>query len=409
MGIACGSQAVLCEYPIRFDTYKGCSHGCRYCFAQTKVNLSEIKLDNCIQQLSNFINGRRSRETNWCDWDIPLHWGGLSDPFQPAEREGGISLKCLELFRATQYPVIISTKGVLITEEPYLSVLRDCNAVVQVSMVGSQYDVMEPGAPTFEQRLAMVEKLSENSKRVIVRAQPYLTTVHGEFLENIPRIKEAGAYGVTVEGMKFKKGKPGLVKEGGDWCYPQDLLESRYRQIRKACHEVGLKFFCAENRLRPMGDSYACCGCGDLDGFEGNPYNVVSLMNGREVEPTEKMRETGTATCFKALHQDAVSGKAISKGSFSDWMLRELESWEQRKVVRAHTEQEVLVFTRWLKSTGIRAKECNELTNTMMASHWLCTTQGGQSSIPTPEMFDKLRKSPKLREVPSFIRRLVYG
>lgn len=33
MGVACGSQAVLCEYPIRFDTFTGCSHGCKYCYA----------------------------------------------------------------------------------------------------------------------------------------------------------------------------------------------------------------------------------------------------------------------------------------------------------------------------------------------------------------------------------------
>ena len=30
MGIDCGSQVVLCEYPIRLDTYEGCSHDCRY-------------------------------------------------------------------------------------------------------------------------------------------------------------------------------------------------------------------------------------------------------------------------------------------------------------------------------------------------------------------------------------------
>ena len=30
MGCSCGSQVILCNLPVRFDTYVGCSHGCRY-------------------------------------------------------------------------------------------------------------------------------------------------------------------------------------------------------------------------------------------------------------------------------------------------------------------------------------------------------------------------------------------
>ncbi len=28
----CGSQVILCDLPVRMDTYKGCSHNCKYCF-----------------------------------------------------------------------------------------------------------------------------------------------------------------------------------------------------------------------------------------------------------------------------------------------------------------------------------------------------------------------------------------
>lgn len=407
MGVACGSQAVLCEYPIRIDTYKGCSHGCKYCFAQQKQDISHVRPDNCVAQLRNFIDGKRSSDTRWCDWAIPLHWGGLSDPFQPAERGIGVSLKCMELFAETGYPVIISTKGRLITEEPYISMLRKCNAVVQVSMVCSSYDRMEPGAPTFEERLGMVRTLSRNCKRVIARAQPYIINVHDEFVSNLPRIAEAGAHGVTVEGMKFKRSKPGLVKVGGDWCYPSDLLESRYGKIRDAAHAAGLAFYCAENRLRPMGDAMACCGCGDLDGFKGNPYNVVTMQAGIDVEPTDAMREVGTAMCFKAMHQDTASNYMLKKESFASQMAKEADA-AAREVV-GHSEDECLAFTSWLKSTGIKAAEVDQLTNTQMSSHYLCTTRGGQVSVPTPEMFDRLRRSPKLREIPPYIMRIVYG
>lgn len=76
MGVDCGTQVLLCEYPVRFDTYKGCSHGCKYCFAQTKVNLEKIKVKNSEKALLEFITGKRHSTVNWCDWDISLHWGG---------------------------------------------------------------------------------------------------------------------------------------------------------------------------------------------------------------------------------------------------------------------------------------------------------------------------------------------
>ena len=65
-------------------------------------------------------------------------------------------------------------------------------------------------------------------------------------------------------------------------------------------------------------------------------------------------------------------------------------------------------FTTWLKSTGITAKEVNDLTGTQMSSHYLCTKVDGQPAIPTEEQFDKLRKSPKIRDVPQDILDLVY-
>ena len=104
MAIDCGSQIVLCDLPVRFDTYTGCSHACKYCFVKRKTNIKEIKKDNCLESLKNFIKGERTQLTNWCDWDIPLHWGGVSDPFQPCERKHRISYEALKIFSETNYP-----------------------------------------------------------------------------------------------------------------------------------------------------------------------------------------------------------------------------------------------------------------------------------------------------------------
>ena len=44
--IRCGTQCLICDYPIHFDTYYGCSHNCRYCFANNKNKLSNIRPQN---------------------------------------------------------------------------------------------------------------------------------------------------------------------------------------------------------------------------------------------------------------------------------------------------------------------------------------------------------------------------
>lgn len=126
----CGSQCILCGLPVRFDTYSGCSHGCKYCFAQKKGRLQDIKVHETVKALAPFVAGKRTKETNWCDWSIPLHWGGLSDPFQPAEKKYRVSYECLKLLAETQYPFVVSTKGHLVVEPEYLDLLERCNCVV---------------------------------------------------------------------------------------------------------------------------------------------------------------------------------------------------------------------------------------------------------------------------------------
>lgn len=317
---SCGSQCFLCDVPIRFDTYKGCSHACAYCFAQAKQDLKIISTYETPNQLKSFIEGKRTQDTKWCDWDIPLHWGGLSDPFQPVERSKRVSYECLKIFKETQYPFIVSTKGKLIAEPEYLDLLAECNCVVQISMVCSKYDKLELGCPTYEERLKIASIVSPRVKRVIARIQPYMHEVFQDVYDNLERLAEAGVYGVIIEGMKFKKKKKGLIKVGGDFVYPYDVILNDFLRLQKRAHELGLKIYAGENRIRRYGDSLTCCGSDGLEGFVPNTYNINHIINGDNTEPTEKMLEVGTAAPFRTLYQNSVDGRRLAKNSFADEM-----------------------------------------------------------------------------------------
>ena len=318
-----GSQIVLCDLPIRFDTYKGCSHMCKYCFVQKKADLTDIDKGETHKVLREFIEGKRTTETNWCDWNIPLHWGGMSDPFQPAERKHKLSLECLKVFKETQYPFVVSTKGKLICEGEYFELIKDCNCVIQISMVCPEYDKIELGTPTFNERLEMVRKLSKH-KRVNVRIQPYMIETHESTMESIKKIADAGAYAIIVEGMKFARKKDGLVKVGGDWCYPLDDLGERFAEMKAEAHKLGMKFYSAENRLRPMGDHLCCCGIDGMPGFKANNFNINNIINGHVEKPTEGMQQKGTAKVFGSLYQMAGVSQGLKDLSFKDMMLSEL-------------------------------------------------------------------------------------
>lgn len=317
----CGSQCFLCDLPIRFDTYEGCSHGCEYCFAKKFKDISKIKNNESVISLKNFVEGKRNTDTNWCDWNIPLHWGGLSDPLQPCEKQRKVSLECLKYLKQTQYPFVISTKGRLAVEEPYLSLLSQCNCVVQISAVCSSYDKLELGCPTYLERLEMAKILSKKCKRVIIRIQPYMHEVFQEIYDNLDKIKEAGVYGVIIEGMKYKKKKPGLVKVAGDYTYPYDVIRSDFIKLKQKAHDLGLKIYAGENRIRTLGDSLTCCGIDGLEGFIPNKFNLNHLVNGDKQQPTDKMKEIGTAGCFKAIEQTTSGAIKTRNQSFGYSML----------------------------------------------------------------------------------------
>ena len=172
------------------------------------------------------------------------------------------------------------------------------------------------------ERLEMIRALSKH-KRTIVRIQPYMTEVHNSIMRTIEQFSECGAYGIIVEGMKFLKSKKGLVKVGGDVCYPLQVIEPRFKELKRQAHNFNMKFYSGENRLRSMGDSLCCCGIDGLDGFKYNRYNINHFQNGDVMEPTKAMRTLGSSTVFHSITQKAGDYEYFKNSIFSEEMKNE--------------------------------------------------------------------------------------
>ena len=75
-------------------------------------------------------------------------------------------------------------------------------------------------------------------------------------------------------------------------------------------------------------------------------------------------------------------------------------------IFHKYTREVALRFTKWLRSTGIKAAEVKRLTDSEMASHYL--SNGSQPAVPTVEMWQRLLQSPALQraEIPQWVRNL---
>lgn len=315
-----GSQCWLCDLPVRFDTYKGCTHGCAYCFVRRKLDISDIEIGETASSLLKFIQGKRTGDVSWVDWDIPIHWGGVSDPFQPCEKKYRVSYDCLKVFEKTQYPFIVSTKGALAGDDEYVDLLSKCNCVVQISAVCDSYNKYEPGCPTYRERLEIAKKIASTGKRVIIRIQPYEHQFFDEIKNNLKDVAATGAYGVVIEGMKYLKKRPGLVKVCGDWCYSYQLIKDDFLALKEEGHKHGLKVYAGENRIRELGDSLTCCGIDGLEGFVPNKFNINHFVQGEFCKPTKGQLAPGSARVFASTNQTYEFNQRIKDKSFAQVM-----------------------------------------------------------------------------------------
>ena len=322
--IRCSQQCLICDFPIHLDTYQGCSHKCEYCFAKVKGERA-IKPINQKWAVKRFIEGHRNSETRWCDWNIPIHWGGNSDPFQACETVYKKSLECLEVFAETKHPIIISTKNpVLATTEPYLSLLKQCRCVFQISMCCDSHDKREPGAPPYRERLKAAAILSKNVTRVIARLQPFYIQDYNDVMHELQNYKNAGIYGILIEGYYCTRKADtveGMEKDGSKYGFPIWRLAPMFKAIKAKCHEVGLRFFCGEDQLRFLSDDLACCGTENLPDFIPNKFNVEHLAHDEEnAKPTFAMQMADTAGCFGGIRQTAEFRKNLKNKSFEQAM-----------------------------------------------------------------------------------------
>ena len=322
----------VCPTPLRLDSYDGCTGGCAYCFARVAALSSTgaagkhdsfEQVQDRAHRLGPKIRGEgKSAEAAMRRLGVPLHLGGMADPFQPCERERQVTLGFLREIAEAQAPVVCSTKFALLAEDPWRSAWEAIpQRLLQVSCIAAD-DVLaraEPSVASWQERLTLIRELSQTTPCVI-RVQPFVRGVSERSLNALcEQAAAAGAQAIIVEGLKLPARawrqldgalrsafgtayKSPANKTGGDRDYSWAEKFAYQLQARRIARSHGLGHYAADNALRWLGDSAQCCATDLIDGAVGHwranwGHTMQEAMRSGEVRFGWLLNGAGEAQC----------------------------------------------------------------------------------------------------------------
>jgi DNA repair photolyase len=362
--LALTSQFSFCGMPLRLDSYAGCAFQCSYCFARyrggqtfgERVRPADPKtlgrtfkraLDthrSSVGVIGQFLRRR-----------VPIHFGGMSDPFQPAELRYGITEQFLRTLARYHYPTVISTRGTLPALDRFAFLLEELGPVVIQFSFSTTIDAvarrLEPYANPPSKLLRTMESLSKRGLPVTSRWQPYIPGVSESPQEFVPRMAATGCRHVSFEHLKlpYERSNPlwptlsrgigpnviaayhaaGARKDGREYTLPQPQKFQRAIEVARIVRTKGMTFGSADNDLQYLSDTPCCCsGVDQFSGFENYFKHQIAYAvrksRGGEIKYGTIAREwTPSGSIDRFLNsRSRLSSRLGIEGSLRDHIVR---------------------------------------------------------------------------------------
>ena len=196
---------------ISFDrsinAYRGCEHGCVYCYARpTHCYLGHSAGLDFETKLYAKTNAAKLLEQELAHPHYEpkvIALGTNTDPYQPIEREYGITRSILEVLERTSHPVGIVTKSALVVRDIDILERMAARGLAKVALSVTTVDrrlarAMEPRAATPQKRLEAIGKLSDAGIPVGVMVAPIIPGLNDHEIESI--LEAAYAAGAREAG-----------------------------------------------------------------------------------------------------------------------------------------------------------------------------------------------------------------
>lgn len=190
-------------YEVGLNPYRGCEHGCVYCYARPTHEYfglsagldfeSKIFVKHRVADLLRAELMKPKYEV------VPISMSGITDVYQPAEREFRLTRQCLEVLEEFQHPVGMITKNRLITRDidilGRMAAWGGASAYVSITTLDLHVNrVLEPRTSSPAQRLDAVRVLAGAGVPVGVMVAPVVPGITDHEMSGIlAAAREAGA------------------------------------------------------------------------------------------------------------------------------------------------------------------------------------------------------------------------
>jgi DNA repair photolyase len=194
------------DIPFRqsINPYRGCEHGCIYCYARASHSYLDLSpgrdFETQIFYKPNAVELLRA-ELAAPRYEVsPIALGTNTDPYQPVERELGVTRGILELLLERQHPATIVTKSALVLRD--IDVLRSLAQLelvaVHVSLTTLDDELkrrMEPRTAGPRQRLGILRQLADAGIPAGVITAPIIPALNDHELESM--LEAAAQHGAS--------------------------------------------------------------------------------------------------------------------------------------------------------------------------------------------------------------------
>ena len=201
------NQSPDISFDRSINPYRGCEHGCAYCFARpTHAYMGLSPGLDFETRLFAKPNAARLLEKELAKPGYQVRTmaiGTNTDPYQPIERRYRIMREILEVLDRTNHPVGIVTKSALVTRDIDILSRMATRGLVKVALSVTTLDrklarAMEPRAATPERRLEALRQLSAAGVPTTVMVAPVIPALNECEIERI--LEAAAAAGVREAG-----------------------------------------------------------------------------------------------------------------------------------------------------------------------------------------------------------------
>jgi DNA repair photolyase len=194
-------------FDVSINPYRGCSHGCIYCFARPShafLGLSpgldfETKLFYKADAVK-ILESELAKPRYVCK---PIALGINTDGYQPLEKRLEVTRSILGVLERCRHPLTIVTKSALIVRDIDLlsRLARDGLVSVMLSVTSLSNDIkrtLEPRTASPQARLRVIQQLSEAGIPVGVLVAPVIPAITDHEMEDI--LAAARAAGASSAG-----------------------------------------------------------------------------------------------------------------------------------------------------------------------------------------------------------------